>query len=160
MLQSSFHSILKGNIIKCLIPVDEVANVQTDNPLEHALLVLVKTGYSAIPVLDQMYRLKGIISKTIILDNILGLERFEFEHLRSYKVADVMNANPPILRIDHTFQDALKMCIHHTFLCIENHDGEFMGILTRSSILRYVNHLFAIQKRPLFLPRDTEPLAE
>ncbi|MTT31968.1 CBS domain-containing protein [Terrilactibacillus sp. BCM23-1] len=158
MLQ--FQSILKGNIIKCLIPVDEVAHVQTDNPLEHALLVLVKTGYSAIPVLDRKYRLKGIISKTIILDSILGLERFEFDDLRKYKVEDVMNANPPILRIDHTFQDALKFCIHHNFLCIENRNGEFMGILTRGSILKYVNCLLTLQKHSVLIPSDSEPLAE
>ncbi|HEX6923282.1 MAG TPA: CBS domain-containing protein, partial [Bacillales bacterium] len=29
-----------------VIPADKVAHVQIGNPLEHALLVLIKTGYS------------------------------------------------------------------------------------------------------------------
>ncbi len=35
-----------------MIPSEKVAHVQLNNPLEHALLVLVKSGYYAVPVLD------------------------------------------------------------------------------------------------------------
>ncbi len=33
-----------------IISSEKVAHVQLNNPLEHALLVLVKSGYSAVPV--------------------------------------------------------------------------------------------------------------
>src|SRR5699024_4067202 len=78
-------------VIEIMISSEKVAHVQSYNPLEHALLVLVKSGYSAVPVLDKDYKLVGIISKTLILDEILGLERFETEKLNDLKVIDVMN---------------------------------------------------------------------
>lgn len=76
-----------------MISSEKVAHVQVNNPLEHALLVLVKSGYSAVPVLDTSYKLVGIISKTAILNQILGMERFEIEKLSELKVKEAMNDN-------------------------------------------------------------------
>src|SRR5690625_1524590 len=73
-----------------MIPSEKVAHVQLNNPLEHALLVLVKSGYSAVPVLDSSYKLVGTIGKTVILNQILGLERFEMERLSDMRVEEIM----------------------------------------------------------------------
>ena len=64
------------SVAELMIPSEKVAHVQINNPLEHALLVLVKSGYSAVPVLDTSYKLVGMISKTVILNEILGIEIF------------------------------------------------------------------------------------
>lgn len=79
----SLHSeeFLGFNISDFMIPSERVAHVQVGNSLEHALLVLTKSGYTAIPVLDPQYKLQGLISTPIIMDSILGLERIEFEQL-------------------------------------------------------------------------------
>src|SRR5699024_4329604 len=74
-----------------MISAEVVAHVQLNNPLEHALLVLVKSGYFAVPVLDGSYKLAGSISKTVILDQILGIDRYEVERLGELKVHEVMN---------------------------------------------------------------------
>src|SRR4051812_24223951 len=73
-----------------MIPSERVAHVQIGNSLEHALLVLTKSGYTAIPVLDIKYKLHGLISTPIIMDSILGLERIEFEMLQKKRVEEVM----------------------------------------------------------------------
>lgn len=72
---------LEVSIKDLMIPSERVAHVQVGNSLEHALLVLTKSGYTAIPVLDPHYRLMGLISTPIIMDSILGLERIEFEQI-------------------------------------------------------------------------------
>lgn len=123
-----------------VIPADKVAHVQIGNPLEHALLVLIKTGYSAIPVLDSSYRLKGLISKTLILDFALGLERIEFEKLEDHSVEEVMRTDVPCLKEEEDILKALKLTIDHTFLCIVDEDQYFQGILPRSAILKFLNH--------------------
>src|SRR5690625_6646089 len=46
-----------------MISSEKVAHVQLNNPLEHALLVLVKSGYAAVPVLDSSYKLVGTRSE-------------------------------------------------------------------------------------------------
>lgn len=62
-----------------MIPAEKVAHVQLGNPVEHALLVLVESGYSSVPVLDREFRYLGTIGKTPILKSVIGIERFEME---------------------------------------------------------------------------------
>lgn len=119
-----------------MVSADKVAHVQLNNPLEHALLVLVKSGYSAVPVLDTDYKLVGTICKTVILDQILGLERFETENLSDMRVYEVMTSDIPRLDKSDDFMDGLKAVIDAPFVCVSDKDGYFDGILTRRAILK------------------------
>lgn len=119
-----------------MIPSEKVAHVQLNNYLDHALLVLVKSGYSAVPVLDATYKLVGILSKTTILNQILGLERFEVEKLATIKVHEVMAVDIPELVVDDVLGKGLKAVINAPFICVSNEDGYFSGILTRRAVLK------------------------
>lgn len=125
-----------------MIPGEKVAHVQLNNPLEHALLVLVKSGYSAVPVLDTSYKLTGLISKTLILNHILGLERFEMERLPNIEVQEIMEKEIPSVTEELPFMEALKIVIDHPFVCVADKDGIFDGILTRRAILKRLNRNF------------------
>lgn len=126
------------SIDELMIPSEKVAHVQINNPLEHALLVLVKSGYAAVPVLDASYKYVGIIGKTVILDQILGLENFEIEKLSEMKVKEVMDSNIPTLTRENTLLEGLNAVIDHTFVCLIDKDGFFDGILTRRAILKEI----------------------
>jgi CBS domain-containing protein len=128
--------LIDTHISDLLIPAEKVAHVQIGNPLEHALLVLIKTGYSAVPVLDTEFKLHGILSKTLILDSILGMEMIEVDRLSQMRVEEVMNTKIPHVKQDDEFIKALGLAINHPFLCVENDDGIFKGILTRRAILK------------------------
>ncbi|SET28827.1 CBS domain-containing protein [Oceanobacillus limi] len=119
-----------------MIPSEKVAHVQVNNPLEHALLVLVKSGYSAVPVLDSSYKLVGTIGKTIILNQILGLERFEMERLSDMRVEEVMHTDIPRLAKQDNFLDGLTSVINYPFVCVDDENGYFEGIVTRRAILK------------------------
>jgi predicted transcriptional regulator len=122
-----------------IIPSERVAHVQVGNSLEHALLVLTRSGYTAIPVLDPQYRLHGLISTPIIMDSILGLERIEFELLEQKKVEEVMNKKIPRVNIDETLQTTLSYLVDYPFLCVEDKKGYFEGILTRRAVLKQLD---------------------
>lgn len=124
------------SVAELMIPSEKVAHVQINNPLEHALLVLVKSGYSAVPVLDTSYKLVGMISKTVILNEILGIERFEIEKLSELKVKDVMNSDVLSLKKENNLLDGLNATINHAFICVVDENGYFDGILTRRAILK------------------------
>ncbi|MUK90231.1 CBS domain-containing protein [Ornithinibacillus sp. L9] len=121
-----------------MISSEKVAHVQVNNPLEHALLVLVKSGYSAVPVLDSSYKLVGTIGKTIILNQILGLERFEMERLSEMQVKEIMHTDIPRLSRKDSFMDGLNAVINYPFVCVEDEEGFFDGILTRRAILKHI----------------------
>jgi predicted transcriptional regulator len=139
MIGTQDGDLLKTTVKDLLIPSESVAHVQVANNLEHALLVLTKSGYTAIPVLDPMYKLHGLISTPVILDSILGLQRIEFEQLESKKVSEIMHKDIPRLNTEDTMEKGLELLIDHPFVCVENEDGVFEGILTRRAILLNVH---------------------
>ncbi|MEJ8778563.1 cyclic-di-AMP-binding protein CbpB [Pseudogracilibacillus sp. ICA-222130] len=118
-----------------MIPSEKVAHVQLNNPLEHALLVLIRSGYFAVPVLDTSFKLAGSISKTVILDQILGVETYEMERLSELKVHEVMDELVSIHQ-EEPFINGLKAVIDSPFVCVVDDDGYFVGILTRRAILK------------------------
>lgn len=138
----SLHSgeNLENDIRNFMIPSERVAHVQIGNSLEHALLVLTKSGYTAIPVLDPHYKLHGLISTPIIMDSILGLERIEFEKLEKKRVEEVMNRKIPRVNINSSLKNSVALLIDNPFLCVENEDGYFEGIFTRRTILKQLNN--------------------
>lgn len=134
----NLHSgeFLEKSIQDLLIPSERVAHVQVGNTLEHALLVLTKSGYTAIPVLDLEYKLKGLISTPVVLESILGLERIEFEKLEQNRVENVMNSTIPRILLTSTALAGLELLVNHPFICVVNENGYFEGILTRRAILK------------------------
>lgn len=129
-----------------MISSEKVAHVQLNNPLEHALLILVKSGYSAVPVLDTSYKFKGTIGKNLILNHILGLERFEMERLSEVEVQEVMNQEIPCVKKQDAFLTCLKSVIDHPFVCVVDEEGFFDGILTRRAILKQLNKYIHVNK--------------
>lgn len=123
-------------VSELMIPSEKVAHVQMGNPLEHALLVLVKSGYSAVPVLDPTYKFKGVISKHNILEETLGIEDFELNRLSEITVNEIMDTDVPCVNLNDTMIDALYKLIDYPFVCVTNEDGEFDGIVTRRTILK------------------------
>jgi predicted transcriptional regulator len=132
---------LELTIKELMIPSERVAHVQIGNSLEHALLVLTKSGYTAIPVLDPHYKLHGLISTPIIMDSILGLERIEFEKLEKKRVEEVMRNDIPQVRITASLVSCLELLVNHPFLCVLTEEGFFGGILPRSTVLNHLNIL-------------------
>lgn len=136
MISLQSHEFLEPKISDYMISSEKVAHVQVGNNLEHALLVLTKSGYSAIPVLDARFKLHGLISSAMITESILGLERIEFENLSERKVEDVMATQIPRVSLSDHFEKALDLLIDHPFLCVADEDGYFEGIFTRRALLK------------------------
>lgn len=129
-----------------MVSSEKVAHVQLNNPLEHALLILVKSGYSSVPVLDMNYKFHGIISKNAILNEILGLERFEMERLSEITVNEVMDHKVPTVLPSEHFLRCLKYLIDHPYIAVVNKNGDFDGILTRRAVLKEMNKYIHVNK--------------
>lgn len=136
MISLPSRDFLDTPIEDYIISSEKVAHVQMGNSAEHALLVLTKTGYSAIPVLDLKYRFRGLINAQRITDAILGMDHIEYERLSDIRVEDIMEKDLPLIHISERFQKALDMVINQNFLCVIDDEEMFMGILTRRVVLK------------------------
>ncbi|MDA1475742.1 cyclic-di-AMP-binding protein CbpB [Bacillus changyiensis] len=139
MISLQSDELLETTVGQHMIEADKVAHVQVGNNLEHALLVLTKSGYTAIPVLDASFRLHGLIGTNMIMDKIFGLERIEFEKLEDIHVEEVMLTDIPRLNISEPILKGFGMVINHAFICCENEEGVFEGIFTRRVVLKQFN---------------------
>ena len=143
MISMTSRDFLEMPITDLIISSEKVAHVQLGNNAEHALLVLTKTGYSSIPVLDAEYRLHGLLSIRMITESILGLDHIEFENLENIKVNDIMETKVATLNINDKFQKALDLVINHAFLCVVDDEERFVGIMTRRVILKQLKkHIY------------------
>lgn len=136
MITVNSKDFLQIPILEFIISAEKVAHVQLGNNAEHALLVLTKTGYSSIPVLDVKYRLQGLISSQQITDEILGLEHIEYERLPDLKVDDIMKKEIATIHVDEKFQKGLDLLVDNPYLCVVDDEQTFLGILTRRVILK------------------------
>lgn len=150
-------SLLLENKESYLIPAENVATVLYSHPLEHALLVLSKVGYSKIPVLDSSDHLVGLISLANIVDRMMDLDGFNSEILDGLSVADVMEVDVASLRQEDDLEDALHLLVDASFLPIVDEDNVFGGIITRKEVLKSVNHLVhEVERRYEFVAREKE----
>jgi len=134
-------------VSELMVDSEKVIHVQLQNPLEHALLVLTKTGYNAIPVLDLRSQFCGIVSKSSIIEEMFGVESIEVDRLHELKVEDVMNKDIPTLTEDDTLEKALHVLIDFNFACVVDENHKMKGILTRREILKQLsNHFYRQQK--------------
>lgn len=147
MLSINNRELLDMPIKDFIICSEKVAHVQSGNNAEHALLVLTRTGYSSIPVLDVKYRLQGLLSIKMITEAILGLERIEYDRLANIKVDDVMEKEVVYLKITDTFKRALDLVINHAFLCVVDEEGTFAGIMTRRVILKQLKKYIYLNEK-------------
>ncbi|SER61589.1 cyclic-di-AMP-binding protein CbpB [Psychrobacillus sp. OK032] len=147
MIVANSRDFLQIPIGDYIISAEKVAHVQLGNNAEHALLVLTKTGYSSIPVLDVKYRLHGLISSQQITDEILGLEHIEYERLPGLKVDDMMKTDVPVIHINEKFQKGLDLLVNNPYICVIDDERTFLGILTRRVILKQMKkYLYQTQE--------------
>lgn len=126
---------------KFVIPAEIVANVQEDNNLEHALLVLTKVKYAKIPVLDNKQHFKGLISLAMITETMLGLTGIDPSDLAKIKVKDVMQTDVKTIQQPYNMEEILHLLVDQTFLAVTDEENIFRGILTRREIMKAVNYL-------------------
>lgn len=139
------HPIVKDLLLeekdKLLTPSSNVSMVFADNSLLHAVMILNNTSYTKIPVLDYQNKFRGLISTQKIIQYV-GDKIYEgFDILNNYKVDEAIDENYYCINQNTDFEDILNALVDNNFLIVTSDDNTFVGIITRSAILKRVNYL-------------------
>ncbi|ALS38156.1 CBS domain-containing protein [Enterococcus rotai] len=144
-----------------LIPAENVANVMCLNPLSHALLVLSQVKYSKIPVLDKGDRFVGLISLSDVVDKMFDITSVDFDKLKDFTVADVMEVNVPVIGEQWELEDVLHLLVDAAFLPVVDNNQCFKGIITRKELLKAINHMaHELERKNIILPKSDEESRE
>lgn len=141
MLIQPVEDLLSRNADHYLIPADVVANVQTDNNLYHAFLVLTKVKYSKIPVLDHGGHFEGLVSLPLITEQMLGFDQLNTEILLQKRVCDVMETQVKTVRDVDDVEETLHLMIDNPFVPVVDEQQIFQGIVTRREFMKSFNFL-------------------
>ena len=141
MLIQPVEDLLSRNDDHYLIPADVVANVQTDNNLYHAFLVLTKVKYSKIPVLDHGGHFEGLVSLPLITEQMLGFDQLNTEILLQKRVCDVMETQVKTVHDVDDVEETLHLMIDNPFVPVVDEQQIFQGIVTRREFMKSFNFL-------------------
>ena len=141
MLIQPVEDLLSRNADHYLIPADVVANVQTDNNLYHAFLVLTKVKYSKIPVRDHGGHFEGLVSLPLITEQMLGFDQLNTEILLQKCVRDVMETQVKTVRDVDDVEETLHLMIDNPFVPVVDEQQIFQGIVTRREFMKSFNFL-------------------
>lgn len=125
--------------IKCLyLKKESIVTVQPDWTLERAMLKLIRSGYSSVPVINSNNQVEGLISKTLILDFMRENQHIKYNDLPNYYVHQAMNKNYMGIWENTPLSFALELMITLPYVPIIDQKNIFLGILTRQAVLQEI----------------------
>ena len=139
MINQQIRQLMMDRREKFMIPASLVATVNEDNSLYHAFLVLTKDHYAKIVVVDNESHYRGLLSLSMITDELLETDRINLDKLQTMKVRDVMQTDAPVITDPYDVEENLHLLIDQSFLTDVSEHGEFTGIVTRRELLKAVN---------------------
>lgn len=131
------------NISFFIHPKIDVAYLYEDYTIRQALEKMKHYGYTAIPVLSKDNKYIGTISEGDFLWHICNFEKKEItekdpqslEHLR---ISDLsFRRKYPSVKIDISMEELLEKAMSQNFVPVVDDRNIFIGIVTRSDIMRY-----------------------
>jgi CBS domain-containing protein len=119
----------------------DVRIIQEDAPISEAIMLLADGHVSGLPVLNAQHQLVGLISSTDILaaEAETGDGAALQQVLTNTLVQDLMTATPKTISPDAAVKLAAQEMLYldvHRLLVV--HDGELLGVISQSDIVRAV----------------------
>ena len=130
------------NIASFLLPKVEVAYLRDKMTIRQGLEKMKRSGYTAIPVIDNEDRYVGVISEGDFLWNILdyneNLDEINKKKLEKMTVRDIIRCGKVnAVCIDTNMEQLLGQAHMQNFVSVVDDRNVFIGIITRSDIIKY-----------------------
>lgn len=127
------------NILFHLIPKEKVAYVKEGSTLRQAMEKMEFHRYTAVPIINEEGIYCGILREGDILWYIKNLKRFDILEAEKVLVKDIpKKKNHNSVSIDATMEKIIEISINQNFVPVVDDIGNFIGIVTRKSIIMYL----------------------
>lgn len=130
------------NIASFLLPKVEVAFLRDNMTMRQGLEKLRRSGYTAIPVIDDEDRYVGVVSEGDFLWNILannesleGITMKQTEHLMVRDILQCGKVKP--VYIDTNMEQLIEQAKSQNFVPVVDDRSVFIGLITRRDIINY-----------------------
>lgn len=140
MIAKEFEEFLLKHLQHYHIPAEALAIFIDTHSSDHAMLLLANDGYSRVPVITKDKKYVGTIS---ISDIMSYQSKHQLTDWELTQMAIGQMVNHKIATIDETanLTEIMHLLVDYPFLPVLAKDNQFLGIITRKSILKAVNSL-------------------
>ncbi|HKM22132.1 MAG TPA: CBS domain-containing protein [Lachnospiraceae bacterium] len=126
------------NILFFLTPKSEVEFVYNDDTLQHAIDMLEKSTYSALPIINHKGEYKGTISEGDVLWTLKNGTENSIEEWYETKLSKINHKqnNKPV-KANAQVKDLIYRAVNQNFVPVIDDDDVFIGIVKRRDVLQY-----------------------
>lgn len=140
MIAKEFESFILQHLDSYLIPADDLAIFIDTHNSDHVMLLLVSNGFSRVPVITKNKEYKGTISISDIMNYQAKHQLTDWE-MNQTDIGDIVNTKIDAISVNSSLTLIMHKLVEFPFLPVVNDNNQFIGIITRKSILKAVNSL-------------------
>ncbi|MBF0775294.1 CBS domain-containing protein [Streptococcus azizii] len=139
MITHEFEAFLLAQEETFLTPANKLAVIIDTHNIDHAKLLLSHMTYSRVPVVTENNQFVGTIGLREIVkyqaENELTDEQLNMD------ISLIVKKDVATVGAHYQLEEVMRKLVDQAFLPVVGERGEFLGIITRKSILKAVNAL-------------------
>ena len=137
------------NILFFLTPKAMCAFVFEDYTIRQALEKIEGTGYNTVPILSRRGEYRGTLTEGDLLWALKNACYMDMRQAEARRIAELQRRKDYIpVRVTTDMQELVRRAIHQNFVPVVDDKEAFIGIVTRSDILKYcTQELFQEKER-------------
>lgn len=139
MIAREFETFILAQEDTFLTPANKLAVIIDTHNIDHAKLLLSHMTYSRVPVVTEDGRFFGTIGLTEIL-KYQAVNELTDDQL-SDDISLIAKTDEATVGVEYDLTEVMRKLVDQSFLPVVGKDMEFIGIITRKSILKSMNAL-------------------
>ena len=138
------------NILFFLTPKAMCAYIESDDTLRQAMERMEHSGYAALPVIDKSGKYCGVVTEGDLLWTIKRLCVMDLRQTEDHFISEILPRREihPV-RVDTRIEDLVLVAADQNFVPVIDDKNAFIGIVTRSTILKYCLDRYFAPEREL-----------
>ena len=126
------------NILFSLTPKAMCAFVYDDHTIRQALEKMESAGYSALPILNKRGEYRGTLTEGDLLWALKNMCYMDMRQAESRRIMEIARRRDHIpVRVTTNMQDLVHRASTQNFVPVVDDKDAFIGLVTRSAIIRY-----------------------
>lgn len=133
-----------NNILFFLTPKAMCAFLYDDFTVRQALEKMESAGFAALPILNKRGEYRGTLTEGDLLWALKNLCYMDIRQAEAHRIMTIAHKkdNVPV-RVTTSMQELVSRARNQNFVPVVDDYGSFIGIVTRSAIIRYCSdHMF------------------
>ena len=139
-----------NNILFFLTPKAMCSYLYDDYTMRQALEKMEATGFAALPILNRRGEYRGTLTEGDLLWGIKNMCYMDMRQAEARRIMEISRRkdNVPV-RVTTSMHDLVERASHQNFVPVVDDKNAFIGIVTRSTILKYCLDRYFAPEREL-----------